>query len=71
MLITSSLKNAFDILVGYDRKLFIVEIKDGNKPPSQRRLTEGEIKCRDAFESVGVTYHIIESVEAAISMIKG
>jgi hypothetical protein len=71
VLITSALKNAFDILVGYDRKLFIVEIKDGNKPPSQRRLTEGEIKCRDAFESVGVTYHIIESVEAAISMIKG
>ena len=69
VLITSSLKNAFDILVGYDRKLYIVEIKDGNKVASARRLTEGERKCKEAFESVGVKYHVIESVEAALSMI--
>jgi len=70
VLITSQLKNAFDILVGFNSKLYIVEIKDGDKVKSSRRLTEGEQKCADGFESVGVTYHIIESVEQAIEMIK-
>ena len=36
---------------------------------SNRRLTEGEQKCADGFESVGVTYHVIESVEQALEMI--
>ena len=60
------LKNAFDILVGYKKKLFIMEIKDGSKTPSQRKLTEGELKCKNQFESVGITYHVIESVEQAL-----
>lgn len=70
VLITSQLKNAFDLLVGYNGSLYIVEVKDGAKPKSQRKLTEGELKCKKAFESVGVTYHVIESVEDAIELIK-
>lgn len=69
VLITSTLKNAFDILVGYDRKLYIVEIKDGDKPKSSQRLTEGEIKCKTAFESVGVKYNVVTSVDDALRMI--
>jgi len=69
VLITSQLKNAFDILVGYKGKLYIVEIKDGSKVKSNRKLTQGEQKCADGFESVGVTYHVIESVEQALEMI--
>jgi len=69
VLITSQLKNAFDILVGYRKKLFIVEIKDGLLPPSARKLTEGELKCKEKFESVGVKYHVIKSIDEAIDMI--
>jgi len=69
VLITSQLKNAFDILVGYREKLFMIEIKDGSKPLSARKLTEGEIVCKDKFESVGVKYHIIKSVEEAINLV--
>lgn len=69
VLITSQLKNAFDILVGYRGKLFIIEIKDGNKPPSQRKLTEGELICKQGFESVGINYHVITSVDEAIELI--
>jgi len=71
VLITSQLKNAFDILVGYQGKTFIVEIKDGLKPPSQRKLKEGEQRCKDNFESVGVKYWIIESIDDALNMING
>jgi len=66
---THQLKNAFDILVGYRGNLFIVEIKDGDKPKSARKLTEGEEKCKRDFERVGVSYNVIESVEEAIKLV--
>lgn len=69
VLITSNIKNAFDVLVGYRGKLYIVEIKDGSKPPSQKRLTEGELKCKESFERVGVSYNVVESVEEAIELV--
>lgn len=69
VLITSQLKNAFDILVGFRGKLYIVEIKDGSLPPSKRKLTPGELKCKEKFESVGIKYHVINSVNEAIEMI--
>ena len=69
VLVTSQLKNAFDVLVGYRGKLFIIEIKDGNKPPSQRKLTEGELKCKEGFESVGIPYHVVNSIDEAIELI--
>lgn len=45
----SQLKNCFDILVGYRGRLFIMEVKDGKKPPSARQLTPGNLKskCRN------------------------
>jgi len=62
----AQVKKAFDILVGFRGKLFMMEIKDGSKPKSQRKLTSGERGCKVAFESVGVKYHIITSVDEAI-----
>ena len=69
VLVTSQLKGAMDLLVGYNGNTYIVEVKDGNKPPSQRKLTSGELKCKAMFESVGVTYHVIKSVDEAIELI--
>jgi len=69
VLITSQLKNAFDILVGFRGKLFIIEIKDGKLPPSQRRLTEGESACKFNFNRVGITYHIVTSADEALFLI--
>ena len=67
---THQLKNAFDCLVFFQCKIFAVEIKDGSQPPSKRRLSEGEAKCRTAIESTGNQYHIIESVDQAIELLK-
>jgi len=69
VLITSQLKNSFDILAGFRGKLYAVEIKDGELPASKRKLTPGELKCKEGLESVGVTYHVINSVEEALEMI--
>lgn len=66
---THQLKSAFDLLVAYRGKLFIMEIKDGTKPPSQRRLTPGEMKCKKDVESAGAKYWVIDSVDAAIALV--
>lgn len=69
VLLLHQVKNAFDILVGYRGKLFIMEIKDGNLPPSARKLTTGELKCKIDFERVGVPYNVATSVKEAIEII--
>lgn len=69
VIITSQLKNAFDILVGYNGKLFVMEIKDGELPPSKKRLTPGEQKCKDTLQKVKVNYYVVESPEQAIDII--
>jgi hypothetical protein len=62
---THQLKNAFDILVGYNGKLYVIEIKKDAKG----KLTEGELKCKKGFNSVGVTYYTIWNIEQFIDII--
>jgi len=64
-----SLINAFDILVGYKGKLFIMEIKDGKKSPSQRKITPGEMRCKEMFESVGCDYHVVFCEEDVLKVL--
>jgi len=60
----AQLKNAFDLLVFYEGKTFIVEIKNG-----KGKLTDGELKFKDMVESVGVKYHVIRTADEALEMI--
>ena len=60
-----TVKNLFDILVYYNSKTYCVEIKNGLKS----KLTEGEKKCKEDIESVGVKYHVIYSLKQALEMI--
>ena len=64
---THQLKNAFDILVGYRGVNYIMEIKDGSKPPSQRKLTEGEMKFKESWR--GGEYHVVNSLDEALDVI--
>ena len=50
VLIISQLKNCCDIIVSKNGRTVAVEIKDGNKPPSARKLSDGEIKFRDGWQ---------------------
>ena len=71
VLVTSQLKNAFDILVGYRGSTYLMEIKDGEKSRSATKLTDGEIKCAESFAKVGVPYWIVYSAKDAIDIILG
>jgi hypothetical protein len=74
---THQLKNAFDILVGFRGKTYVMEIKNPEKLKKaysyedlEKSLTDGERKCKDEFAAVGVTYHIVASVEEALFIIQ-
>jgi negative regulator of genetic competence, sporulation and motility len=52
------LKKCCDIVVSKANFTAMIEIKDGSKPPSQRRLTEGEIEFRDYWITQGVWFEV-------------
>jgi hypothetical protein len=63
-------KGCPDILVCFRGIWAVMEIKDGTKPPSARRLTPDEVKWHQAALQCGPV-HVVESVEQAIQIITG
>ena len=56
-----------DLLVGFRGKTFLMEVKDGDKMPSQRRLTDAEA---DFFANwTGGPLGIVESPRDALEML--
>jgi len=53
-----------DLLVFYMGKTIFLEVKDGKKPPSARRLTPAEQKFHDEWP--GDNLHVVNSVEEAL-----
>ena len=39
-----------DIVIGYKGINYLIEIKDGNKPPSARKLTDSEVKFHNDWK---------------------
>lgn len=65
--ITSQLGTGFpDIVVGYKGRNYLIEIKDGDKPPSQRKLTEDEVDFENKWRG---QYAIAESLADAYVII--
>ena len=69
VLMTHQIKNAFDCIAFYKGHIFIIEIKDGSKYESQRRLTPGEYETMTSIVEQQCDYHIIESVDQAINLL--
>ena len=57
-----------DLLVAYKGYTILMEVKDGDKPPSARKLTEAEQKFFD--EWTGGMLVIVNSVEEALETLK-
>ncbi|WP_211320204.1 hypothetical protein [Hymenobacter nivis] len=60
---TFQLKNAFDILVGYRGRTFLMEIKTSEK----EKLTLGEFDFRAHWR--GSPYHVVTSVDEALAIV--
>lgn len=66
--ITSSVGFGYpDLTCSYKNKTYLVEVKDGNKPPSQQKLTELEKKFHDTWQD---KVYIINSVDSAIQFFR-
>ena len=55
-----------DIIVGFHRRSYLIEIKDGEKFPSKRKLTDGEQEFWDKWKG-GV--YLIESRDDVIDFV--
>lgn len=65
--ITSAVGDGFpDLVVGHRGRNFLLEIKDGDKPPSRWKLTKAEQKFFD--EWLGEV-NVIKSVEEALELL--
>jgi hypothetical protein len=56
-----ALPGALDALVGYRGQLFLVEIKDGAKVKSKRKLTPAEVATVERFRLVGCPVLVVET----------
>ena len=64
--ITSASHDGFpDVVLGYGGITVLVEIKDGNKPPSKRKLTPDQVKFHNEFKGA-IT--VVETQEQALEL---
>jgi hypothetical protein len=62
-------KGCPDLLVGYRGTTYLLEVKDGSKPPSARLLTPDEGAWMAAWR--GGPLHIVASVDEALDTVAG
>lgn len=65
VLIISQLKNCCDLIVSKNGRTVAVEVKDGSKPKSQQKLSEGEIKFKNEWQG---EYALITNIEEAANL---
>lgn len=59
-------QGAPDLAVGYRGVNLFLEVKDGSKPPSKRKLTPDEVEWHEAWQG---QVSIVESVEDAVALL--
>lgn len=59
-------KGAPDIIVGYDLRNYLVEIKDGNRPLSQQQLTKDELKFQSEWKGTYVVINNFDDLKGII-----
>jgi hypothetical protein len=70
VLLVHQLKNCCDCIIVYKGKTIAIEIKDGKKPPSARKLTGGEAEFADNWIAAGGHWEKVESLEDVIRLTK-
>ena len=65
----AQLKGFVDLVVGIHCRNGLVEIKDGSKPPSARKLTEAEQKFHDTWKGSIFIVESIDDVERVLNAI--
>jgi hypothetical protein len=57
-----------DLLCLFRASVYLLEIKDGSKPPSARKLTPDQVKFHAEARDAGVTVHVVETIDQALAV---
>lgn len=60
---THQLKNFCDIVASKNSHTVLIEVKDPNKPPSQRKLTKGELEFAQSWLGEYIIIETLEDIE--------
>ena len=60
-------KGVPDLLCKYQGSLYLIEVKDGRKPPSQRKLTDDQVKWHNEWKCAFLG--VVESPDEALKFI--
>ncbi len=63
---TSALGEFCDLVTAYRGIWRLLEVKDGSKPPSRRKLTPAQIQLHNLARVHGCTVHVVETVDDAL-----
>lgn len=56
-----------DLLVGFQRRTYLLEVKDGSRPPSERKLTPDETEWHETWR--GGALHVVLSLDDAVAIV--
>ena len=57
-----------DILVGFRNRNFLIEIKDGSKPPSARKLKPQQQEWHDAWKGQVATVNNLDEAKSVVGV---
>jgi hypothetical protein len=63
-------KGCPDLLVGSQKGNMLFEVKDGNKPPSKRKLTPGQVEFHATWKGQIVIVNSVDEALEAIGVIE-
>ena len=58
-----------DLIVMFRGRIYLVEVKDGAKPPSRRRLTPAQQVLHVEVERSGCKVHIVKNKDEALALL--
>lgn len=58
-----------DLLVGYRGQNYLLEVKDGSKPPSARKLTPDQVSWHDTWRGRAAVVASVDEAFAAVAII--
>lgn len=57
-----------DLCCMWRGQTYWLEVKNGNKSPSRRKLTEEQVRFHDNARLAGVKVHVVETVDQALAV---
>jgi hypothetical protein len=64
-------KGCPDLLVGYQRANYLLEVKDGSKVPSAQKLTEDQVEWHELWRGQAAVVNDVKSALTAIGALRG